>query len=471
MRKFRQLGALALLISAVAAHSCIRTDYTIGSSSVPATHDISIQTVEIDLPVGLKLADSLQTAVYSSAIVGTLDSEGFGKITIGTALSITPIYDSIRWGVNPVAKEMFVTLNGGTDFCLDESQKSIPQNLSVYRLNFPLDSNTVYCNSVTPEKYGREKINRGTALYMGQDTLVLYFKNEFAEQLFSVSEAALDSTELFLNDFYGIYLACDETEPENGGRLNNFDLSSSYLTFTFTSTNGNGVRRDTTVYFSLGNPYGVLSIESGNRQWEAEDAVDGLLYQAYNGIKPYIDADKLRERLDKWMELEGISNGDILISNASMEFPFEYDGNSDEIALYPQNLYPHQRINSGGLMVYTPISEIYSDIYNRGGINRSLNHYKPDVALYLQRLIRLDKGDIPDAYDIYMMPTITYTSSSSSSSMDYMSYYYYYYSYYPTSSSSTTYYYADYKNYAQGRFNGTRALRRPVLRITYTVLK
>lgn len=460
------IAALGLL-----AGGCVYTDYSLGGQYVPDEEDILIRTVDIDIPVGLKLADSLQTSSSYSAVVGSMYTEEFGGVHISTALTITPLYDSIRWGVNPVFKSMYVSLAPSSTFTMQDDQKHIPQNFYVYQLNRQLDSTDMYCNSIRPGDYGSQQVNSGTCLFMG-DTTVLRFTEAFGSQLFEIDTTALDSTALFLEKFHGIYIACDrQDEGCVGGRINHFDLSGSYATMQFTSTNDAGIRRDTTVYFSLGASKSVLSIEAGRKDDECDDATDVLLYQGYNGVKPYINGTRLRQALDLWLQRDGLNHENVLITHATMEFPFEYTGDPDQLSYYPTSLYPHLRASGSGYTVYTPISEIYNSSYDNGSINRSLSLYRPDVALYLQNLIRKKVDEVPADYDIYMMSTISYTTTTSSASSSYYSYYYYYYYGYDPTETSTTYYYADTKNYAQGRLNGTRALRHPKLHITYTVLR
>lgn len=463
----------AILIAGLGllAGGCVYTDYSLGGQYVPNEEDILIHTVDIDIPVGLKLADSLQTSMSYSAVVGSLYTEEFGGVHIGTAMTITPLYDSIRWGVNPVFKSMYVQLAPSSTYTMEDDQKHIPQNFYVYQLNRQMDSTDMYCCSIKPSDYGTELINSGTCLFMG-DTTILRFTEAFGKQLFDIDNAALDSTELFLEKFHGIYITCDRQEEGRvGGRINSFDMSGSYVTMMFTSTNDAGIRRDTTVYFSLGASKSVLSIEAGRKEDECTEATDVLLYQGYNGIKPYINGTRLRQALDIWLQRDGLNHENVLITHATMEFPFDYLGDPDQLKHYPENLYPHLRASGSGYTVYTPISEIYNSSYNNGSINRSLSLYRPDVALYLQNLIRKEVDEVPRDYDIYMMPTTSYTTTTSSASSSYYSYYYYYYYGYDPTESSTTYYYADTKNYAQGHFNGTRALRHPKLHITYTVLR
>ena len=497
-RASKRFSLFALLAAALPVVSCVDTDRTLGANFIPANQDISIHTVDIPLPVGQKYCDSLQTTVSSRVAVGSISTDRFGTVSVGTALTITPATDSIVWGTDPVFKDMYITLTRNTTQVIDRNQAAIPQTIYVHQLAIELDSTRVYNNSVSLSDCKSELACKGSMIYTGTDTLVLHFTREFALPLFDLDRETLDSTELFAKRFYGIYLHTDPVEEgTEGGRLNVFDASSSQVTFTYNSVNDAGRRRDTTVYFNLGSYNAVMSIEKDRVIPECDDAASSILYEGLTGIKPHIDAKVLRQRIDDWMEANDIEADALMVARATLEFPFEYSGNSSDYDAWPTNLYPCRRLRGETYTVYSPISERYVSAYDNGSMNRSLFYFRPDAALYIQSLIREEKAEIDENYDLWIIPTIEYTTSSSSS-YDYGNYYDYYasmygygyggygygygygydpYSYYgyygygSGSSSETTYYYVDSQYYLTCEINGTAAERHPVLRLTYTVLK
>ena len=74
---------LALLLTLFFLASCIETNRTLGSALVPTNQDISIHTATLDIPVTLRMADSLQTAVSNSMSVGAIRSGVFGLFPDG----------------------------------------------------------------------------------------------------------------------------------------------------------------------------------------------------------------------------------------------------------------------------------------------------------------------------------------------------------------------------------------------------
>lgn len=460
----------------VSVQSCISTDLSLASEFVPTDRNIPIEVKEIDINLGQRYPDSLQTAMTGTAIVGSINTPEYGTVSIGTAMTITPASDSIRWGGSPKFVSMCLDMPASTCQIMDDSQKHIPQNIYVHRLKTEIDSTMIYYNSIKPSHYEEGICSLGNQIYSAGDSIHIYFPEEFAKPLFSLDSMVLDSTELFLKNFYGIYIDCDDAMP-NSGRINTFDLSGSTITFVYNSENTAGHRRDTTIYFYVGDYGSVLKIDQDRVVPECDSCGSTVIYDGLAGIKPFIDAKKLRAHIAKLAKEHGAEVQSVMISKAQFEFPFEYPGYSDAFDTWPSNMYLARRLrDSTGFVYYTPISEIYATNYNLGDMNRSFMVYSPDAALYLQSMLNISEAEVDDTYDLWLMPTVSYTSSSSSSSSSYYDYYSYYMSYYygygnTGSSSSTTYYYVDNVNYLNCVMYGPKAERHPKLRVTFTVLK
>jgi hypothetical protein len=453
MKLMSKARAAFILFSAAALvfTSCITTDKTLGSLYIPSSQDIYLHTAEIDLPVENRVADNLQSSITGSVIIGSITSDQFGTFRSSAALSFTPASDSITWGIDPEFISMEMDALVTSTQSLKDNQKFIPQNIYAYQLNFELDSTHIYANSVTDKDYIHKSILKNNSIYMGGDSIKMVFTKEFGEKLFKIDMATLDSTELFMKAFYGLYITTDDVEEGlTGGRLNMIDLSTAFVQLTYRSTNAAGVRRDTSASFLLGDRHCVDINEVGSHKLESSNPQDFLYYEGMAGIKPFVGGAALKKAIDNWAKANNIDLSKILISKAVLDFPFEYSGNYKDYDIYPDNLFPCLRRTSGNYKIFSPIDEIESDTdYNFGSINRSLMTYRPDAALYIQDLIKKSYSDLDTEYDIWMMPTIQYSDSYSSS----------------------VYYYADYQYYRTGVLNGRSAERHPVLRLTYTVLQ
>lgn len=432
-------------------NSCIPVDSTLGSALVPDNQDISIHSVEFDIPVELRMCDSLQTSVTSSVTVGAIRSNEFGLFHSDGAMTITAAEDSIIWGDNPIFKQMYLTLTLSSAQTMSDDQAHIPQNFKVYQLNRALDSTDIFNNCLGPDDYNHTPISKSTAVFLGEDVSI-ELTEEFGRKFFAYNHTVLDSAELFAQQFPGLYITCDDPEEGiEGGRLNDLDLSSSYAYLTYETVDENGDRVSKTANFNLGEIYCVNISSSSSAKLAAKDPSEALYMEGLCGVKPFIQAAKLKSMIKEWAAKEGVDLNTMLIAKAAFEFPFEYDVNNPKcLDNFPVNLFPCRRLTSNGLKYYYPIEEINdSDIYNDGSINRSLLFYRPDAAIYLQEIIRKDESSLTDRDNLWIMPTLTYQNSS----------------------TGETSYYADYNYYTQCILNGTGAERHPKLKITYTVLK
>lgn len=469
---------VAVLTVFFAVQSCISTDYTLGSSFVPTNRNIPISDTTLSINLGQRYPDSLQTYTSGTAIVGSINTDKYGCVSVGTAMTISPATDSIQWGGSPVFVSMRLAIPASSCQVMDDSQMNIPQNIYVHRLKVELDSTMIYYNSLKPSHYEEGTCSKGTQIYTAGDSLCISFPEEFGKPLFDLDPTIMDSTELFLKHFYGIYLDTDDARP-NSGRLNKFNLSNAVINFTFNSENGEGHRRDTTVYFYVGDYSCLLKVDQDRLIPECDSCDQIAVYNGLAGIKPFIDARKLRNHFAELAKARGVEARAVMIAKAQFEFPFEYPGYSDAFDTWPSNMYLCRRLrDTTGVVYFATIDEIYSSTYDIGTMNRSYMSYCPDAALYIQSLLNTSEEEVDDTFDLWLIPSSSYETTTSSSNDYYASNYYslyssYYYGYNPYGSSSTTstYYIVDNVNYLNCELYGTKAERHPTLKVTFTVLK
>jgi len=453
MKKTGVSFGLAALLTMSCLVSCITKDYTLGSALVPANQDISIHTATFALPVGLKMADSLQTSVSQSATVGTIRTDQYGLYRSDAAMAVTASQDSIIWGKNPTVESVSLSLVCDTALLVKASERHIPQNLYVHRLNVVLDSTMIFNNSLTAADYDPEVLSLGGVVYNGDASYIVELNPDLGTELLKIPMETLDDDEAFMKKFKGLYLRCDDpVEGTEGGRLNTFNLSSSFLTIKYAYDDDEGNRRITSNTFSLGEYYCVNICSSGARELENVLAADALLVEGTCGIKPHISAVALRKILEDFAEMESVGELDrVLIAKALLVFPFEYNGDGRQFDYYAPTIYACQRIKNSdtNLTRYSPIDEIKDETFESGDIDRSNLNYTVNISQYLQKLIKRDASSITSDDDLWIMPTVSLYNSYTSS----------------------TYYYADYLYYTQSQLNGTAYARHPVLKLTYAILK
>jgi hypothetical protein len=450
MKKTGVSFGLAALLAMSCLVSCITKDYTLGSGLVPAIQDISIRTATFDLPVGLKMADSLQTSISQKGTVGTIRSDQYGLYRSDAAMAVTAAYDSISWGKNPSVTSVKLILARDTTLVVDPKEYNIPQNFYVHRLKVVLDSTMIFNNSLTEDDYDHEVLSLGGLVYTGDNSYSVELDKKLGEELLKIPMATLDSAELFMKAFKGLYIRCDEPlEGCEGGRLTTFDLSASYINFTYEYDDENGNCRSKSENFLVGEKYAVNICSSGARPLEQTLASDALYMEGNCGIKPYISATELRGIMERLAAENQVDLERILIAKAIIKFPFEYTGDYKQFDYYATNLYPCKRAETtSGSRIYTPLAEIDEEDLETGYIDRSNLCYTANISMYLQNLISRKASEITQYDDLWIMPTIALYNSY----------------------TGETYYYADYYYYSQSRLNGTADARHPVLQLTYTIL-
>ena len=468
----------------------------------------------------MKMADTLQTST-GYPLIGNIYDEFFGMTNAEFAATVTPP-DTIPWGTDPkfVSARLQFVLSSIQTFADD--QDAVPQNFHVYELLTPMDTTKIYCNSISRSDYSTYEIGKGEVIYTAGDTLTIPLTDEYASKFMEATQEEIDSTELFIKHFYGIYLKSDLKIQNgiSGGRLNKF--SSAHILFTYNSTNDAGTNRDTTITLSVGTSYGtdIYTLSSRGLEVDGNNNLETIYYEGLAGIKPHIDANALKDSITLWIKNEGIDINDIIVARASLELPFEAPEDYEELNGYPTSLYPSTRYTYAyDAKQYYPLTEIYDSSMDKGDINRSLLYYKPDVTLYVQDIlgkIASSEEDAPlnSSWDLWLFKYYDGTDDveeeeeddsssyynnaylnylynsyyggygyggygySSYGYSDYYDYYnmmnyYNYYSSYSSSSSSdeTTVYYVDFINYCRGKINGNGAERHPVMHITYTTIK
>lgn len=498
------LGFLVLLLSVFVFPSCIDTNYTLGDALVPTSNNLYVETASIDLKIGMKSSADIQSSSYFY-VVGSVASEQFGLTTVDLAATVTPSDTGIKFGTDPRLVDAYIFLELDDTDTFTPGQENITQNLYVYPMARAMDSTMVTCSSVSDKDYIHEPI--GKALLTSRDTVIVPLDMDWARKLMSSTKAELDSMPLFIKNHYGVYLTTDTPiEGTIGGRLNNFVTANVILKVN--SVNKQNLRRDTTITFNIGSIYNGVSTQVFKHSSKAleigpDNNAEVLYYEGLAGIKPFIDAEVLRNSIEDWADENDIDMDKIIITRATFELPFEFPDDYRTVDnYYPQGLYPavYSADSTDDIKRYTLLGSIYDDTYNKGDINRSLLCYRPDVTYYIHSIIT--KDEIIEEDNIWLIAPFEYVEKSSSSMSDsyynpymYNSYYnpysyyggygyygynsynnyynnmYYYQSLYNMSNTtSTTYYYVDYMNYAIGQINGNGAKRHPKLNLTYVVL-
>ncbi len=450
-----------LLMTAFTVFSCITVDKSLGEQYVPEDHDLVVKTVSLKLPVTLKSEDSLQGVSSDYATVGAIRTSQFGLAGFGVSANICPPTRSFKFGKDPVIKYIYLSAPVKSSLVIDDSQTAIPQDIFVHRLKKRLDSTTVYCNSVTSADYDPVPLNLSSATYFGGDTIKVYLKNEYGTELLSAKPEELDSLDLFINRFKGLYVRSSAPEGNlDGGRMSHIQRSSAAIVmkYNFQPEWKEGLeRKDTIVYMSFGDGYCLNTSEYGSANLETDQPLDILPVEGVAGVKPYVDAKALKSIIDAWVKENGYDNKKIIVSKALFSFPFEVPGNFD-MTKYPQYLFPTQRYantikSEDGKDINQKYYYLFDDVNtpgnNLGAINRSLCEYYGDISPMIQKMINKDASEINGRYNFWLAPLQSIKNQY----------------------NGTVSYHPDVYNYYVGKINGPEAVRYPELKILFAVFK
>ncbi len=486
--------------------SCISVDKSVGSEYVPESQLLKVKIAKFRVPVELRMADSIQGSSTTYATVGAFNTEKFGVAKFGTAGNVCP--NSTSWDTGKDAKiistSMTMTLaeanasfsssSGSssympssyynpyysyyysyysyyyptfsttnettssitrTSIILEPSQEGITQNFHVYRLKEPLDSTMEYTNSLTERDFIQTDLCKSAAVYFGGDSISFYLSNEYGQELLSSTQEERDSLELFTKNHGGLYITCDSPAGINTGRLNLFSLGGITVNvkYNFQPTWGENLeRKDTTATFAFGYGGCLNTSNMGSQNLATAQQLEKLPVEGNAGINPYVNMRSLKDSIDIWAAKNNIDPSKILISKATIVFPFEFPTDLEMVEYrYPSYLFPAQRKSASDAtssLYYYPYEDYNLSGSTMGAMNRSLNQYSCEVSSTMQKVINMKKEELGSKYDFWLYPLMYETDE-----------------YY-----GNTYYYIDNYSYFMGEINGPKAERYPELEIIYAVM-
>lgn len=444
-----------LLIVNLSAFSCITVDKKLGEQYLPKEHELIVKTATFPLPVTSKMEDSLQGISNTYISVGAIRTADLGLATFASGANVCPATTTLNFGKDPVIKYIYVLAGVRGISALEENQASIPQDFFVYRLKKHLDTTTAYTNSISMIDCQPTPLNVSSATFFGKDSIKIYLNNEYGTELLSATQEELDSTDLFVQRFKGLYITCNTPEGGvvEGGRINHFNYESAavVMKYNFQPTWGENLsRKDTIVYLSFGDGFCLNTSTYGSAVLATDQPQETLPVEGAAGIKPYIDAKALKATLDAWAAQNNYNPKNILIAKAVFSFPFEIPANLD-MSNYPSYLFPTYRglpQSNSSLRYYYPFQDVNSTGNALGVLNRSLCEYSGNFSATIQKVINTDASQLGSDYNIWMAP-ISAVEDESYGTLSYIS---------------------DLNGYYVGKLNGPKAVRYPSLTIVYSVL-
>ena len=471
-----------LLLSAAAAiaASCVKVNGGLGENFIATSQQYHIETVDFPLTeTRMEMSDSLSGFSNSRIVIGAVKDGVFGVTTRAAAMSLIPALDTIDLGRNPVVRRFRFSVSADSVSIPREKERYILQNVNVYSLVNPINYDKV--GTTQDLEHSAARVNLGTPVVNGSDSLTFEFTEEFAMQYVNgikslapdgvlidraghtdaddesvLAEYLQDRLRKYCSVMPGIYIDTDVPESD-GGRINIFNLSClSWLsdgTYSGYFRNNNyavlylnseydGERKDTSFLFIPGeaeffdeNSY--LSKKSkfyqyslnitGHEKSKAMEGVAGdfIYVEGGGGLKPVVQASELRSKLLAHIASKGLDPSKAIISKATLEMPFEAPDDYLDFSVFPVMLSPTCRIEAeSGKVTFAGLSDASSSNENQGDINRSTLMYSPDITHHLQELLRLeDTGKIHN-YDVWFLTVFNEIVESTGNNSGYDTDYY-----------------------------------------------
>jgi hypothetical protein len=395
LKIFYIIGIISLL------NACVEVDKTLGIDFVPSNYDVTVEQAVFAVPISTDKVDSVLTSSTSIGAVGYLNHPTFGLFTAGSVFRTLPYTLEFDYGEAILDSAVLMayvsnrTQLGGVS--------SVPQPLSLYRLDRNLAySTSYYSNSLKQDDYNSTKISADYT-YQGEDTIKIKLKNNFVEELLGATKEEMASDSLFLQKFKGFYLAADAPEsPGTGGQVSYFDLTTTYITVTYHHA-GNDTARHFYYFIEQSTPnFNVYSHSSSS--WSLPTS-DGKVYlEGLAGVKPYINFTQLKDSITHRLQQEGKDTSRLAINKAELVVPIDYEASSYAPAaldLYPKQLTLIYREDSTNIFSF--LMDTYFSSFD-GALNRSLQQYSFNLTYYVQGMFTNQALYHTSQRDMYLYP-------------------------------------------------------------------
>jgi len=439
----------ALLLFSLITVSCITTDKSLGENFIPDDHIIKIKTAEINIPVQMKMSDSLQSIFSGYLLLGAYKDPDLGTTIAGSAFQMIPTINDNDYGENPVPSYVRLSMQVSRSLVLDVSENNIPQNIYLYTLKKDLDSTTAYNNSITIDDIDPVPINTGGTVFFGGDSIVMNLSLDYAKKLLTATAEERDSTNIFLKRFKGLFLS---TEPLpgaiNGGRFNIINPTDVYMTLEYRHVDQTkGIDKDSILlyYISSSRPY-VNSISHSSKRLESANPQGKIYIEGLAGVKPFIDFAEVKRVFTNWATANNFNISQVLVAKAELRLPYEFPSNYVTMEQFPSHIFlaTKELSETYGLPLYQPLSDI--KVQSTGLNNRSSFYYSLDISSYLQKVLKGTFAGTSLKTWVTSMSQETNTSTGDVS------------------------YYVDNLVYCKATLNGNNDVRKPQIVITYAVM-
>ena len=442
-----------ILLSIFTISSCITVNKELGDQFVPDDQIFKVYSDEFPIEIQSALPDSIQSASSTHLIFGAMNSGTFGMTTVSTVANLTPAMDSVSFGEHPELVKATLNLTVDSTRYFYPEDEGLAQNLYLYKLNRQIDTVRLFNASYTAEDFDPTPISVGSPVYNGEDKIKIEISESFAKELLATTDEEFIDYEKFTERIKGLCLATgDINSSREGGRINYLSTASSYISVKYKHTEAEKEisRKDSTFNFYFGASFAVNLTSTGSQSLASEHATDHLYIDGYNGVKPYIKGTYLQKLMEDWAKSKGLEANNIILSKASVIFPYETPNSSRELNLFHGAIFGFTRTNhADSVKTFYPLPDVYK-LTNTGSMNPSHEYYSCNITCHLQDLLinKDPEGISNGSADLWFMPLLNYADSRGNQIVT-----------------------LDNVTYRNTILNGCNAKRRPTLKFSYVVMR
>ena len=165
--------------------SCVNIDETLGENFIPTDQIWNVYPCDAVALADITMRPSDKLSGYSTRrfTFGAARSENF-VCSKSTSFTLVPISDTLDFGKEvsgyPKVTQFHLSAVRDTLSMVYDYQERILQNVYVYSLKSPLDSNILYTGTDLKALANEGTITLGTPIYDGGDSLSIDFSTEYA---------------------------------------------------------------------------------------------------------------------------------------------------------------------------------------------------------------------------------------------------------------------------------------------------
>ena len=423
-------AALSLMFGAV---SCVTINEQLGDNFIPTDQLWQVYPCEAQPLTEITMERSNSLSGYSTSrfTFGSVNDERFQSVK-STSFTLVPFAKDIDFGEDWEVMQFHFSAARDTFSVLYDYQKRMLQNVRVYELNQVLDSTILYTGAFSEEDVLTKFVNTdyaitaGTPIYNGGDSLSFDFSSAYAEKVINgiiewqkMEKERRDSLDNYLKHVPGIYI-CSDPQTERGGRINMFDLpiraSDGYIDGNYaelkinTRYKNREERTDTSFLFYFGpseflkddaTSYPAQYAFNASTNTAASDFMSTwdrteIYIEGGSGYKPVVKAAQIKEIVNNLIEEKSaeIDAGKVVINKATINLPYNVNGDWSKLDKYPLILSPTVKLMSDDkkYVSYAGLTDSSIESENHGNINRSLSKYSPDISHHVQEIVKLTQG-------------------------------------------------------------------------------